>query len=165
MPGPGPTAKAPPPPLGTCVPGACPEIFDPVCGLDGRQYMNSCEAELNRVEWVRGSCQPCWLGRECRPGEPCPLPPESPCPAGEHCRRLGDTPIPSPGPGPMESGPKCQEAPPPGDGVCVAEGVCFADSDCQAPGAPGCTVHCISHGCIVACEVEPPPPMPPVQER
>ncbi|MGF1469784.1 MAG: Kazal-type serine protease inhibitor domain-containing protein [Sandaracinaceae bacterium] len=44
---------------GTCqpVPDACAEIYQPVCGCDGRSYPNACSAHRNRVSVVReGAC-------------------------------------------------------------------------------------------------------------
>ena len=35
----------------TPVPGACSELYDPVCGCDGMTYMNSCFAELAHEGW------------------------------------------------------------------------------------------------------------------
>jgi hypothetical protein len=43
---------------GQCEPGACPMIYQPVCGSDGRTYGNACLANLARVEIVaEGACE------------------------------------------------------------------------------------------------------------
>ena len=39
-----------------CMDCICPEIEEPVCGIDGQLYSSPCEADCAGVEWVEGPC-------------------------------------------------------------------------------------------------------------
>ena len=67
--------------LGVCepVPAACPDVWDPVCGCDGRTYGNRCEAHVAHVNVAyagecRQTCSRDPNGATCAPGEFCKFP-------------------------------------------------------------------------------------------
>jgi hypothetical protein len=54
---------------GACERCVCPEVFAPVCGVDGRTYPNACVARCAHVAVAHeGPCEP-----RCRADEDCPL--------------------------------------------------------------------------------------------
>ena len=114
-------------PRGTCAgdgecaprPQVCIQVFDPVCGCDGRTYGNACTAGAAGVVVASaGECpppeQPCTSAADCGPAAFCERPVGS-CAAGGTCRALPDV---------------CGETAP----VCGCDARTY-DNACQAAGA------------------------------
>jgi Cys-rich repeat protein len=165
--------RAPDGQLGRCIQGycmfdscICPEVWSPVCGVDGRTYPNPCYADCARVpiaHWGECEGQPgdCVTDRDCPPGTYCelgitmppmptgvclPLPPmeclaDSDCPQGFRCE-------PGVCPGmPCDPDGQC----PPCWGQCVP-----ASGDCIQTGCSGeiCAPYPVSSTCIWLPEYE-----------
>jgi coxsackievirus/adenovirus receptor len=131
----------------------CPEIWDPVCGVDGRTYANACEARCAGVEIAHEG--------ECLPECPC----NRDCPAGSVCRDGACAPpcaiqcvVPDPVCGTDGKTYRCGAAEAACHGVEVlhtgeCRPVCVADRDCAVGSvcmpSPFCTDAC---GCARFCE-------------
>ncbi len=142
--------------VGTCRerPDGCTADCPGVCGCDGREYCNACEAQQSGVSVLRpGPCDGpiCADGTECGVDERC-------CPGcfGEQICAPGGAPCPEVEcPGGCRSNDDCAPADwcEPSDGVCGGLGECVprppaCDEDC--PGVCGCDGNFYCNECLAA---------------
>jgi len=116
-------------------PAACVQVFDPVCGCDGRTYGNSCEAAMAGVSVAHGGvCQPpgCEVDEDCDEGAFCEL---------QACGALDISPA-------GRCMPRPEVCPDIYDPVCGCDGVTYGN-DCERRAAG------VSKAGEGACDVDP----------
>jgi hypothetical protein len=122
---------------GTCerVPGACAEMFDPVCGCDGASYNNACSAQQAKVGVAYGG--------PCRSGSAVTCSGPADCEAGQTCVVDATT---------CASGGACT-------GTCVAtseescgtEGDAYKCGGINSPSTQACASALCADGVCLAC--------------